>query len=140
MATTTSTLLVHLRCLKVESLERQGDGELSGLLVNEGWSGQRKKLTWMCSQLRSDGHLSVQDDPLDTTESRVEVLSSHSSQPLARSQPLGRCSSLWLRAGPRKDFVPAASAAVIRSCRGVGPDEVIWAELHVPPHKDLSMA
>lgn len=45
MATAMSTLLVHFRCLRVKSLERQGDGELSSLLVNEGWTGQRKKLT-----------------------------------------------------------------------------------------------
>lgn len=65
----------------------------SGLLVNEGWTGQRNKLTYNMFTIEIWWAL---------LEYRVEVLSHYSNQSLARSQPLGRCNSLWLRGGPRK--------------------------------------
>lgn len=82
----------------------------SGLLVNEGWTGQRKKQT--CNVFTTEiGWASL--------ESRIEVLSPHSNQSPARSQPLGRCSSLWLRAGPRKAFVSAAHQQQLSGAAGV---------------------
>lgn len=137
-----STLPVNLRCLRLDSLERQWDEELSGLLGNEGRAGQRKKLT--CNVFANERSFS----PTGTSGSGMNLGSCpnwvkgsfvypyHSFNGQEPASPWeGAVPRGWERVLVRKSALQP-SAAVIWSGVGAGPDKVNWAELHSIPQKD----
>lgn len=106
----------------------------------EGWTGQRKELT--CNAFTPERRTFCLMGTFRSGMTLWTQLSQgwgfilHINPSLARSHPLGRCSSLGLRAGPTEEFISAAISSSSQSCWSVGPGKVVWAELHTSPRKD----